>query len=323
MLVSIIIPAYNAEKFIQRSIQSALEQDYEDTEIIIVDNNSSDKTVRKVKQLIEPYHNDKIRLINCAKQGCSAARNRGIEVARGTWIQFLDADDTLKPNKISFQISRVKVSTRWVISSYRHIYPDKESIDTLVHQDPWKGLVLDFRAGYTCSNLYHTDALRLVKGWNETIPDNTDPDLHLRLLKADIPWQLIPEVLTFYHHDNPGKRVSIGQPVGGNARRLNILNEANHHLATTKPAYWKNNKNFFLGALVKAIRMLATHDLQQATKYYDKLVLKADKELQTKQYEIVSSLIIRSYKHLGFENTEKLRLKLTPYLPNIFKSWAR
>lgn len=88
---SIIIPAYNAEKFIYGAIQSVQEQTVNDWELIIVENGSTDNTTT----VCEGFLNDKrIKLLHSEK-GVSSARNMGISIARGTWIVFLDADDQL------------------------------------------------------------------------------------------------------------------------------------------------------------------------------------------------------------------------------------
>lgn len=88
MKVSAIIPAYNVEKYINRSINSALNQTYKPFEIIVIDDGSSDNTAKLVKD-----YEDDVRYIFQANQGSSSARNLGIEKAKGDWIAFLDSDD--------------------------------------------------------------------------------------------------------------------------------------------------------------------------------------------------------------------------------------
>lgn len=88
---SVIIPAYNAEKFIHIAVQSVKEQTINNWELIIVENGSTDNTTT----VCEKFLNDKrIKLLHSEK-GVSSARNKGISVAKGTWIVFLDADDQL------------------------------------------------------------------------------------------------------------------------------------------------------------------------------------------------------------------------------------
>ena len=88
---SVIIPAYNAEKFIHIAIQSVREQTIDDWELIIVENGSTDNTTA----VCENFLNDKRIKLFHSEKGVSSARNKGISVALGTWIVFLDADDQL------------------------------------------------------------------------------------------------------------------------------------------------------------------------------------------------------------------------------------
>lgn len=98
-LVSIIIPVYNREEFIQEAVDSALTQTWDEKEIIVVDDGSTDNT----SQLLQSFGN-KIRTIRQNNQGLSAARNTGIEAAKGDYLAFLDSDDLLNPNCLELQI---------------------------------------------------------------------------------------------------------------------------------------------------------------------------------------------------------------------------
>ena len=86
--LSIIIPAYNAAKYIRSTIDCALAQSLSENEVIVVDDGSTDDTI----DILESY-GDEIRVIRQENRGVSAARNRGIGEARGQWLAFLDADD--------------------------------------------------------------------------------------------------------------------------------------------------------------------------------------------------------------------------------------
>lgn len=93
-LISVVIPLYNKGPQIKRAIQSVLAQKFQDFEIIIVDDGSTDKSAEVVKGFTDP----KIRLIQQENEGVSAARNRGIEKAKADLIAFLDADDEWTPS---------------------------------------------------------------------------------------------------------------------------------------------------------------------------------------------------------------------------------
>lgn len=102
-LISVIMPAYNAEKYIEQSIQSVLNQDYTNLELIIINDCSKDKTIK----IIENYakKDDRIKYYtNKENSGVAYTRNFGIEKANGEWIAFLDSDDIWKKEKLQKQI---------------------------------------------------------------------------------------------------------------------------------------------------------------------------------------------------------------------------
>ena len=100
--VSIIVPVYNAGRFLEETIGSVIRQEFQDWELLLVDDCSSDESV----SIIETYaaQDKRIRLIRQTKnQGAAAARNRGVTKAQGRYIAFLDADDLWKPRRLSAQ----------------------------------------------------------------------------------------------------------------------------------------------------------------------------------------------------------------------------
>ena len=97
-MISVIIPLYNKEKIIERTLQSVLSQDYDDYELVIVDDGSTDKSVEIVKNLLNQLNLcDRVPLISQSNGGPSKARNTGVKNTKGEWIVFLDADDELQP----------------------------------------------------------------------------------------------------------------------------------------------------------------------------------------------------------------------------------
>ncbi|MBM2835200.1 MAG: glycosyl transferase [Candidatus Brocadiaceae bacterium] len=93
--VSVVIPTYNRAPYVIMAIESVLAQSYQDYEIIVVDDGSTDGT----RDVLEPYR-DRIRYMYQDNKGVSAARNTGIQESRGEWIAFLDSDDEWLPNKL-------------------------------------------------------------------------------------------------------------------------------------------------------------------------------------------------------------------------------
>jgi len=99
-LVSILIPAYNAERWIAETIRSALGQTWPNKEIIVVDDGSTDQTVRVAQQ----FASKSVSIVSQKNQGAAAARNKAFELCQGDYVQWLDADDLLSPDKIAYQM---------------------------------------------------------------------------------------------------------------------------------------------------------------------------------------------------------------------------
>jgi glycosyltransferase involved in cell wall biosynthesis len=98
--VSILIPAYNAERFVGAALQSALDQTWPHTEIIVVDDGSKDQTYAIAKR----YESAKVKILRQQNCGAAAARNTALRQAHGDFLQYIDADDLLSPDKISEQV---------------------------------------------------------------------------------------------------------------------------------------------------------------------------------------------------------------------------
>ena len=101
--VSVIIPAYNAVRYLGEAIESVLDQTFQDLEILVVDDGSIDDTLR-----IARHYENKIKIYSLANRGPSAARNVGINQANGEFLAFLDADDRFLPAKLSRQVAYLR-----------------------------------------------------------------------------------------------------------------------------------------------------------------------------------------------------------------------
>ncbi len=95
-MISVIIPVYNTEQYLHRCIDSVLASAYQEFEILLVNDGSTDHSPDICRQYAEKA--SRIRLINQKNQGVSAARNRGIDASTGDWIVFLDSDDRISPD---------------------------------------------------------------------------------------------------------------------------------------------------------------------------------------------------------------------------------
>ena len=106
-LVSVIIPVYNSEKYIERTLYSVFSQTYQEIEIILVDDQSTDNTADIIKK-IKANHPEIVYYLEPQNMGAGIARNKALELAKGQYVAFLDADDLWRPEKIEKQVKLLK-----------------------------------------------------------------------------------------------------------------------------------------------------------------------------------------------------------------------
>ncbi len=128
ILVSIIIPCFNQEKYIGETLQSVLNQTYSNWECIVVDDGSKDNSATIIKDVAAK--NKKIHYIYKRNEGVSKARNLGLEKAKGQFIQFLDADDVLDAKKIKRSLEEVLMNKdlRIVVTNFKMMSSDSKEI---------------------------------------------------------------------------------------------------------------------------------------------------------------------------------------------------
>lgn len=191
-LVSIIIPVYNKATFVRETLESALGQTYPNVELILVDDGSTDGSFEILKEYYAKYP-DKIQLIDQENQGVSVATNVGIAAAKGGYIQFLDADDILSPNKISDQIKLLEGRSESVLASceWRMFKDDPKktfSIPYGVFREFDSGLDLLLRfwneqeMHQPASYLTHRYLVEKAGPWNEKLQINQDGEFFARVL---------------------------------------------------------------------------------------------------------------------------------------------
>lgn len=121
-VVSVVIPMYNVEKYIEQSINSVLEQSYKHFELILVDDGCVDRTIDIVNRFIDP----RIRIIRQTNRGLSGARNTGIDAARGIYIALLDADDYWAKDKLTKHIQHLSANPKVGVSYCPSLFINEE-----------------------------------------------------------------------------------------------------------------------------------------------------------------------------------------------------
>ena len=130
--VSIIMPCFNSEQFIEEAIQSVLEQSFTDFELMIIDGGSSDNTINTINRLSK-IDNRISYIANLDDQGPAHARFKGIEKSKGKYIAFIDADDLWLPNKLDLQINfMIKNNLSFCYTRYRSINESGQKVGCLI-----------------------------------------------------------------------------------------------------------------------------------------------------------------------------------------------
>lgn len=132
--VSVIVPVFQAEKFIQKCVQSIINQTHKELEIILIDDGSIDGSLQICNELQEK--DNRIRVIHQENRGVSVTRNRGIREAAGEYILFVDADDIIEKNMIEYMLQKaVETNSEIVICGFDYVYEDKIEIQIPVAKE--------------------------------------------------------------------------------------------------------------------------------------------------------------------------------------------
>lgn len=136
-MISVVIPLYNKEQSIASTLQTVLNQTYQDFEIVIVNDGSTDHSVEEITKVLDP----RIRLIHQENAGVSAARNRGIEEAKGEYIAFLDADDEWKSDYLKTQYELTQKYPECSVFACNYEFKDSQGkvTPTIIRKIPFKG----------------------------------------------------------------------------------------------------------------------------------------------------------------------------------------
>jgi len=193
-LVSIIIPCYNDAHYIYLPIESILNQPYENFEIIIVDDGSTDtKTLQILKQISHP----KISIIHQENKGLPIARNTGIRAARGEYILPIDADDKITPICLtrSVEILNSKPDVVMVYGNYR-TFGDEERFITTGKFNTYRILFLNY---FVVCSMYRRSAWEDVGGYTEGMEGFADWEFWIKFVEKGWRLEKVKEVLFMYH----------------------------------------------------------------------------------------------------------------------------
>jgi len=217
-LVSILIPAYNAAEWLADTLRSALAQTWERKEIILVDDGSTDQTVAIARR----FECDTMRVFTQENRGAAAARNKAFSLSHGDYIQWLDADDLLAPDKISRQMEQAEAGTgnRTLFSSEWAYFLHRTSRAKFVPTALWCNLSpVEWLVRKMGQNLHMQTATWLVSReltesagpWDTQLLGDDDGEYFCRVLLASDGVRFVPESRVFYRASGTSSLSYIGQ----------------------------------------------------------------------------------------------------------------
>lgn len=214
-LVSVIIPTYNSAVYLKDAIDSVLTQSYQQIELVIVDDGSTDNT----KEVVSVYLTDKrVSYHYQDNQGVSNARNHGASLSKGVYLCFLDADDVFLPTNIEKKLNRIKQNTLLglVHADVQMMDSEKRLLSEWNRGMSGKDRHLDLLLWNECvipapsSILIRRDVFNEVGKWDPAFSTAADQDLFIRVTKK-YEIERIPEVHTYYRVvlNSMGKNIAV------------------------------------------------------------------------------------------------------------------
>jgi glycosyltransferase involved in cell wall biosynthesis len=301
-LVSILIPCYNAERWIGQCLESALAQTYSPVEIIVVDDGSADRTADELRR-----YGDRIRYELARHSGANTTRNRLLDLATGGWLQYLDADDYLLPDKIAGQVKFLNKHDRHadVIYSPAIFRDEVRGLEYTLQIEPVDDVALHYiQWGPFCTHgmLLRRRTLTDVGGWKADQPVCQEHEMLLRLLQAGKRFEFFNNPACVY-------RLHGGAQVSGNNQlltlrtKMQLTDSLEEHLDLHKRKTTRHRRALF-AARGEAARVA----YQRQPEYARRLMLRA---VSNGHYWVWSSPALPLHyqialRTLGFDRAENL-----------------
>lgn len=170
-MISIIVPVYNAQKYIKRCVESIVNQSYQKWELILIDDGSKDDSSLICDELKQT--DSRIHVVHTVNQGASAARNRGLDEATGDYITFVDADDWVEPNHLEVLVNQIDSDVDLCINSF--------IADLYYGSRPYQYKEVKTQDNIESINAFFTILLQHSQFlWNKLFKSNIIKDNHIR-----------------------------------------------------------------------------------------------------------------------------------------------
>jgi glycosyltransferase involved in cell wall biosynthesis len=260
-LVSVIIPAYNAEIFIARTLESVLSQTYQNIEILVVDDGSSDRTTEIIKSFAQK--DSRITLLQQSNAGVAAARNLAYLHSKGEYIAPIDADDIWYPQNLEKQVECLTKSEPLVGVVYSWSLDINEGglltggfYNSTIEGEVYKALVYKYFIGNASSSLIRRICFEKVGSYNcqlkaEDAQGCEDWELHLRIAEY-YQFKVVPEFLTGYRQITSSMSCNFAAMAKGHSLIMADVRQRHPQIMTT--IYRWSSSNFYIYLAVKSNR---------------------------------------------------------------------
>lgn len=302
--VSVVIPCFNAGNVVEEAVRSVLTQTLTPVDVICVDDGSTDHTLGVLQRVAAAYPG-RVAVVSQRKAGACAARNRGLHLARGAYVQFLDADDILLPHKLEHQMALAEAQGMpdLIAGSYvRHRLDGRRRPFIMQSMNPWAALP-QVMLGITSANLFNRQAVLDAGGWNEHYTSSQEYELMFRMLKCGCRVAYDRDALTIIRqqprsitasnrHANMLRRIELG---------ADIREYVRHHVGSSDALTAAD------AGLFHVIHLLCSFDLRQGVETFYRHFDDGDHEhVRAKS----SRTYTYFYRMLGFRKTEQLRIAM-------------
>ncbi|MBN3895829.1 MAG: glycosyltransferase [Nostoc sp. NOS(2021)] len=260
-IISVIIPAYNSEKTIKETIQSVLNQNFTDFELIVINDGSQDSTLEVVTQIQDP----RIKVFSYSNAGGNVSRNRGLDRAGGEFVSFLDADDLWTPDKLQSQLKALQENVTAKVAYSWTDYIDENSEIVLsgkrinVNENVYEKLLLNNFLENGSNPLICRKALITLGGFDESLSAAQDWDMWLRLA-SKFDFICVPSVQILY-------RISANSISSNLVRQekycLQVLEKAHKERPSLRDATRTTLKNSWNISLANLYKYLTCKALQK------------------------------------------------------------
>ncbi|MCC5875040.1 MAG: glycosyltransferase family 2 protein [Candidatus Sumerlaeia bacterium] len=234
-LVSILIPAYNARETIRESVESALQQTWAPKEVIVVDDGSTDGTL----DVLRDIKSDSLQLHRQANSGASVARNHAYSLAKGDYIQYLDADDIIAPNKISLQVECLESNPGHVSTGSWGRFHDRPENARFKSQPPWRDYTNPadlLRVLYNDHYMMHPACWLVPRAiadaagpWDERLSLDDDGEYFARVVVKSKGIRFVADAKSYYRSGNPNS-LSGGRGAGAWESQFLSMDLSTRHL---------------------------------------------------------------------------------------------